>query len=129
MNHNRKNHNSKNYKKIISIIAIIVLGMGTLSVNLSAQNRQEYSMNKAKCAHYVKLSRAMVDKDNLQLAKVYAKKAVQANPWEKAAWASYNDVVQRLADNGDIQDFDTFVEESKAASAPAAAGASKFEGC
>ncbi len=119
-----------NYRKTLSIVTVVLLGLGMLSVNLSAQNRQEYRMNKAECAHYVQLSREMVDKNNLQLAKVYAKKAVQANPWEKAAWASYNDVVQRLADDGDIQDFDTFIEESQAASAPAAGGgANKFEGC
>jgi Tfp pilus assembly protein PilF len=119
-----------NHKKIVSIVAAILLGIGALSINLSAQNRQEYRMNKSECAHYVQLSREMVDKNNLQLAKVYAKKAVQANPWEKAAWASYNDVVQRLADDGDIQDFDTFIEESQAASVPAAGGgANKFEGC
>jgi len=117
-------------KKILSIVAAILLGLGALSISLSAQNRQEYSMSKAECAHYVKLSREMVDKNNLQLAKVYAKKAIQANPWEKAAWASYDDVVQRLADDGELQDFDTFIEESEAASVPTAGGgANKFEGC
>ncbi len=117
-------------KKLITIVIAVLLGVSTLSISVSAQNRQEYQMNKAECAYYVKLSREMVDKNNLQLAKVYAKKAVQANPWEKAAWASYNDVVQRLADDGDIKDFDTFVEESAAAATPkAGAGASKFEGC
>jgi hypothetical protein len=114
------------------IIAVLGLGMllGLLGINLSAQNKQNYSMDKTLCAHYVKLSREMVDSDNLPLAKLYAQKAVQANPWEKAAWANYNDVIQRLADNGDIKDFDTFIEESTEASKPAAAsGESQFEGC
>jgi len=119
-----------NRKKNISIVVAILLGLSVLSLNLSAQNRQEYSMCKAEAAHYIKLSREMVDKNNLQLAKVYAQKAVQANPWDKAAWASYDDVVQRLADDGDLQDFDTFIEESKAAAVPTAgSGANKFEGC
>ncbi len=113
------------------IIAVLGLGLllGLLGINLSAQNRQNYSMDKTLCAHYVKLSRAQVDADNLPLAKVYAQKAVQANPWEKAAWANYNDVIQKLADNGDIQDFDTFIEESTAAQKPKADAGAQFEGC
>ncbi len=113
------------------IIAVLGLGLllGLLGINLSAQNRQNYSMDKTLCAHYVKLSRAEVDADNLPLAKVYAQKAVQANPWEKAAWANYNDVIQKLADNGDIQDFDTFIEESTAAQKPKADAGAQFEGC
>ena len=113
------------------IIAVLGLGLllGLLGINLSAQNRQNYSMNKTLCAHYVKLSRAQVDADNLPLAKLYAQKAVQANPWEKAAWANYNDVIQKLADNGDIQDFDTFIEESTAAQKPKADAGAQFEGC
>ncbi len=113
------------------IIAVLGLGLllGLLGINLSAQNRQNYSMNKTLCAHYVKLSRAQVDADNLPLAKLYAQKAVQANPWEKAAWANYNDVIQKLADNGDIKDFDTFIEESTTAQKPKAEAGAQFEGC
>ncbi len=118
-----------NTRKIISVALALVFGLGVLSLTLSAQNRQDYRMDKAQCAHYVKLSREMVEKDNLPLAKVYAMKAVQANPWEKAAWAAYNDVIQRLADNGDIKDFDTFIEETQSAAVPKASGASQFEGC
>jgi len=116
-------------KKIVLAIIGVGLLFGLFGINLSAQNRQEYSMNKALCEHYVKLSREMVEKDNLPLAKVYAQKAVQANPWEKAAWANYNDVIQRLADNGDIKDFDTFIEESTEAQKPQASSEAQFEGC
>ena len=118
-----------NTKKIVSIVLALVFGLGALSLTLPAQNQQEYRMNKAQCAHFVKLSREMVEKDNLSLAKVYAMKAIQANPWEKAAWAAYNDVIQRLADNGDIKDFDTFIEETQSAAAPKASSGSQFEGC
>ncbi len=118
-----------NAKKIVSVVLAIVFGLGALSLTLPAQNRQEYQMNKAQCAHYLKLSRDMVAKNNLPLAKVYAQKAIQANPWEQAAWAGYNDVIQRLADDGDIKDFDTFIEETQSAAAPKASGASQFEGC
>jgi hypothetical protein len=113
------------------IVGLIGLGIivGLLGINLSAQNKQNYNMDKALCAHYVKLSRTQVDADNLSLAKVYAQKAVQANPWEKAAWANYNDVIQKLADNGDIKDFDTFIEESTAKKTPTAAAGAQFEGC
>ncbi len=118
-------------KSKIAILGLVVLVcVGLFSSTLFAQNKQEYSMNKALCAHYVKLSREMVESDNLPLAKVYAQKAIQANNWEKAAWANYDDIAQRLADNGELEDFDTFIEQSQEAAAPSAGdGGSKFEGC
>jgi len=113
---------------VIGLITLVCVGL--FSTTLFAQNRQEYSMNKTLCKHYVQLSREMVENDNLPLAKVYAQKAIQANTLEKAAWANYDDVAQRLADNGELQDFDTFIEESEAASAPSAGGGgAQFEGC
>ena len=118
----------KNKIAIFSLVILVCVGL--FSTTLSAQNKQEYSMNKALCAHYVKLSRDMVENDNLPLAKVYAAKAIQANSWEKAAWANYDDIAQRLADNGDLEDFDTFIENSQSQEAPSAGdGGSKFEGC
>ena len=118
-------------KSKITILSLAVLVfIGLFSSTLFAQNKQEYSMNKTLCAHYVKLSREMVENDNLPLANVYAAKAIQANSWEKAAWANYDDIAQRLADNGDLEDFETFIERSEAAAAPSAGdGGSKFEGC
>ena len=115
--------------KIITIALTMAAGIGIASVGLSAQNKPDYRMDRAACAHYLKLSREEVDKNNLSLAKVYAQKAIQANPWDKAAWAGYNDVIQRLADDGEIKDFDTFIEETKSAETPKATGASQFEGC
>ena len=118
----------KNKIAILSLAVLVCVGI--FSTTLSAQNKQEYSMNKTLCAHYVKLSREMVESDNLPLAKVYAAKAIQANSWEKAAWANYDDVAQRLADNGELEDFETFIENSQAQEAPSAGdGGSKFEGC
>ncbi len=116
-------------KKTTALIALILIALGTMSVSLSAQNQQSYRMDRAECARYLQLSREQVEKNNLPLAKVYAQKAIQANPWDKAAWAGYNDVIQRLADDGDIQDFDTFIEETQSADVPKASGASQFEGC
>jgi Tfp pilus assembly protein PilF len=116
-------------KKTTALIALILIALGAMSVSLSAQNQQSYRMDREACAHYLQLSREQVEKNNLSLAKVYAQKAIQANPWDKAAWAGYNDVIQRLADDGDIKDFDTFIEETQSADVPKASGASQFEGC
>ena len=115
--------------KILSVALSLAAGLGLASMSLSAQNRPDYRMDRAECARYLKLSREQVEKNNLSLAKVYAQKAIQANPWDKAAWAGYNDVIQRLADDGDIKDFDTFIEETQSADVPKASGASQFEGC
>lgn len=113
----------KNLVKFAFIIAIF-------SNLLQAENQQEYSMNKALCEKYIQLSRVEVDNYNLSLALAYAKKAIQSNSWDNLAWANYNDIIQRLADEGDIIDFGTAVEESQAGDAPSAdAGEVQFEGC
>ncbi len=113
---------------LISLIALFVVGI--LSSNLFAQNKQDYNMDNIQAEHYITISREQIDADNLPLAKVYAQKAVKANVWSAKAWANYDDIAQRIADNGDIEPFEPFIERSEAASGPAAGGGgSKFEGC
>ena len=117
-------------KKILAFILGFLAITGFFAINASAQNQQSYKMDNIQAQHYITLSRQEVDNNNLPLAKLYAQKAIQANAWSKKAWANYNDIIQRLADDGEIQDFDTFIEESTAASGPSAdEGESKFEGC
>ena len=111
---------------ILSLLVLLFIGFQ----NLSASNTQEYKMNKALCEKYIKLSREALDQDNVPLAQAYAKKAIQANSWDRLAWANYNDIVQRLADDGEIPEFGTVVEESKAEDGPSAdAGPVQLEGC
>lgn len=96
----------------------------------NAENQQDYVMNKAQMQHYIDLSREQVDKGNYSLARAYAKKAIQANAWDKLAWANYDDIIQRLADEGSIDDFGAILEESKASDSPKpSGGAAQFEGC
>jgi hypothetical protein len=117
-------------EKFIIANLIIITVIGLFSSNLSAQNKQNYKMDNIGAKHYITISREEIDKNNLPLAKVYAKKAIQANSWNKEAWANYDDIVQKLADDGEIQPYETFLEKSKANSAPSAGGGgSKFEGC
>ncbi len=113
---------------VLSLIALVIIGLVT--TNLFAQDRQDYNMDMIKSKHYIKVSREQIDADNLALAKVYAQLAIKANPHNAKAWANYDDVVQKLADTGDLEDYGTFIEKSKADSAPSAGGGeSKFEGC
>jgi len=112
---------------ILSLVILVVVGL--LSSNLVAQNQQDYKMDNIKAEHYITLSRELIDKDNLPLAKVYAQKAVKANAWSAKAWANYDDIIQKIADNGEVEEFETFIERSEAASGPAASSGSQFEGC
>jgi len=112
---------------ILSLVTLITIGL--LSSNLFAQNKQEYKMSNIEAERFITVSRQQIDADNLPLAKVYAQKAVKANAWSAKAWANYDDIIQRIADNGEIEEFETFIERSEAASGPAASSGSKFEGC
>ncbi len=110
------------------IISAIFLAL--LSTFSFGQNAQDYDVNMQKCKHYVEMSRVEIKNGNLNLAKAYAKKALQQNPWEKLAWANYEDIVQKLADEGDIEDFGTILEESKSSDTPKAnKEEAQFEGC
>ena len=115
----------------LTVLALITMAIvGLVSTNLLAQNNQNYNMDMIKSEHYIKISREQIDADNLPLAKVYAQKAVRANAWSAKAWANYDDIIQKIADNGEVEEFETFIERSEAASGPAAGGGgSKFEGC
>ena len=112
---------------ILGLTILVVVGL--LSSNLFAQNQQDYKMDNIKAEHYITISREQIDADNLPLAKVYAQKAVKANAWSAKAWANYDDIIQKIADNGEVEDFETFIERSEAAAQPAASSGSKFEGC
>lgn len=116
-------------KSLLFILSCsILLGIGYAS--LSASSGQEYKMDQALCEKFVKLTRDSVSTGNLPLARSYAQKAIQANSWDKLAWANYNDIIQRMADNGDIPDFGAVVETSKAEQGPKpGGGAVQLEGC
>jgi hypothetical protein len=116
-----------NKLKLFALFALIIAG---LTSALLAQNKQDYNMDNVKSEHYIEISREQIEEGNLPLAKVYAKKAVKANVWNAKAWANYDDITQRLADEGGIEDFETFIENSEAAKGPAVGGGgAKFEGC
>ena len=113
---------------VLSLIILVVVGL--FSSNVFAQNKQDYKMDNIKAEHYIKISREQIDADNLPLARVYAQNAIKANAWSAKAWANYDDILQKIADNGEVEDFETFIERSQEASGPAAnSGGSKFEGC
>ena len=120
----------KNKGKITILALITMAVIGLVSTNLFAQNKQNYNMDMIKSEHYITISREQIDADNLPLARVYGQQAIKANPYNAKAWANYDDVTQKLADNGDLEEFEVFIERSEAASGPAAGGGgSKFEGC
>ena len=120
----------KNKGKITVLSLITVAIIGLLTTNLFAQNKQNYNMDMIKSEHYITISREQIDADNLPLARVYGQKAIKADPYNAKAWANYDDITQKLADNGELEEFEVFIEKSEAASGPAAGGGeSKFEGC
>ena len=113
--------------KLIILSLVTSVAVGLFSPSLFGQ---DYKMSNIEAERYIKISREQVDADNLPLAKLYAQKAIKANVWSAKAWANYDDIVQRLADNGELEEFETFIERSEAASGPSAGGGeSKFEGC
>ena len=106
----------------------IILSMVLLCSFGFAENLQSYNTSKAQAEHFVNLSREAVAKNNLTLARAYAKKAIQADAYNKKAWESYDDVIQRLADEGMIDEFGAKADESEV-SAPKPTGGAQFEGC
>ena len=121
----------------IFIPALLVMLTG---VTLSAQNREYYRLDNIQTQHYISLSRDAVQKNNLTLACLYAKKAVQANAWSKVAWENYDDVVKRLVKSGKVADFTAKIGTQNSVYKPqrrrrrpvaptADDGQSQYEGC
>lgn len=116
-------------KKYGLLVLGSLLALSVVFMNLNATG-QEYRMDQALCEKYINLSREAVEYGNLALAQAYAQKAIQANSWDKLAWANYNDIIQQMADYGDIPQFGTVVEESKSNAGPSPTeGAPQLEGC
>jgi len=90
-------------KKLISIVTIATIYI--FSANLSAQG-DYHNMNNITSQYYIVASRNAVSNDNLSQACILARKAVQANSWNKEAWANYDDIVKKLIKEGKVKDFD-----------------------
>jgi len=118
-------------KKSIVFLIGCILSLSVAYMGVNASSGQEYNMDQAACEKFMKLSREAVDNYNLPMAQAYAKKAVQANAWNMLAWANYNDIIQQMADNGEIPEFGTVLEESQAAAQGPNAneGPAQLEGC
>ena len=121
-------------KKNVLIALVLLVAFGIIGAN--AQNRYYYKMDNIQAEHYIAASRNEVNKNNLSLACLYAKKAVQANSWSKKAWANYDDVVKRLINKGKVKDFNAPVATTPMAPPPTTAQApaptddgGMFEGC
>ena len=108
-------------KKIV-LITILLCGWAF------GENLQNYDTSKQEATHFINLSREQVSKNNLTLARAYAKKAIQADAFNKKAWENYDDIIQRLADEGMIDEFGAKADESEM-SAPKPTGGAQFEGC
>ncbi|WP_025209215.1 hypothetical protein [Hippea sp. KM1] len=114
------------------IIAIIVsLIVGGFMVKTKASQSEHYNMNQALCQKYIEMSTQAYNKDDLYSAKLYAQKAVQENPWCKAAWDNYNRILINIT-GGDINRIPEPKKEeaAPAAEAPTAGGEEEeIEGC
>lgn len=85
-------------------------------------------ISKHESQYFVQKARKEVAKRNFTLAKNYAKKAIQADPWNKSAWENYEDIIQHLADEGLISEFGAHADEEQPSS-PKPASGGQFEGC
>lgn len=112
---------------IATLIVLVALFIGLGSLN--AANQQDYSMNRAEAKRNIEVSRVYFDGGNLPLAQTYAKKAIQANPWDQKAWANYNSIIQELANQGEIPEFGAQIEEASSAGPSAGGAPAQLEGC
>jgi len=108
-------------KKNVLIALVLLVAFGIIGAN--AQNRYYYKMDNIQAEHYIAASRNEVKNNNLSLACLYARKAVQANSWSKKAWANYDDVTKRLVNKGKVKDFNAPVATTQPPPPPTTAQA------
>ncbi len=114
---------------VASVIAIFLFVFGGLQIRASQSDY--YRMDKALCEKYVEMSQEALQNNDLYSAKLYAQKAVQANPWSKKAWNNYNMVIVKITGgNPDITLEPKKEEAEMPQEAPSAEGeGEEIEGC
>ncbi len=80
---------------VAGVIAIFLFVVGSLQIRASQSDY--YRMDKALCEKYIGMSQQALEENSLYEAKLYAQKAVQSDPWNKAAWNNYNMILIRIA--------------------------------
>ena len=112
-----------------ALIVVFVFVAGVFQ--LKASQSDHYRMDKAMCAKYIEISQQALDKNSLYEAKLYAQKAVQSDPWSKAAWNNYNMILIKITGgNPDITLEPKKEEAEMPQEAPSAEGeGEEIEGC
>jgi len=62
----------------------------------SACQSEYYKMNEAKCEKYIELSQEALSENDYYGATLYAKRAIQEDPWNKNAWINYNSIIVKI---------------------------------
>lgn len=84
-------------KKWISLsVAAIFLSLSLGLSKPSACQSEYYKMNEAKCAKYIELSQEALAENDYYEATLYAKRAIQEDPWNRNAWINYNNIIVKI---------------------------------
>jgi len=121
-------------KKVVAFIVVSVFMLFTL-VTVNSKADQYPSVNQALCAKYLQMASKAAKNNNLSLAKLFARKAVQADVFNITAWKTYDSILIKISHGNPAQVNTLNVSKPKKpatpeASVPAApSGGGAFEGC
>ena len=123
-------------KKNFTVIASVILIVLTLGVLKSSAHQYQYpSVDKTLCAKYLLMASKAAKNNNLSLAKLFARKAVQADVFNMTAWKTYDSILIKMSHRNPAQVSTFNVSKPKKPAAPKASvpaapsGGGAFEGC
>ncbi|GEM_PF-2873119 len=123
-------------KKLIFIIAGAMILSALSNLPIKATAGGYYTYNKALCARYLKLSHQALQNKNYARAKLFAKKAIQSDVFNRTAWLNYDLIVAKMAGGNLSLHSNTITVKSSAHekseqqnNAPTPSGGGAFVGC
>ncbi len=81
---------------ILFIVLSCFLGFAFSSPKSLAFQSQYYKMNKQKSEEYIQLSQDAFLAQDYYRATLYAKRAIQEDPWNKDAWENYENILVKV---------------------------------
>ncbi len=121
-------------RKAVALVVVSVFMFFMLAI-VNSKADQYPSVNQALCAKYLQMASKALESNNLPLAKLFARKAVQADVYNMTAWKTYDSIIVKMS-HGNVSEVNSMpVSKPKKPSVPKAetpqapSGGGAFEGC
>jgi len=122
-------------KKIVFIISVAIILSALTGLSIKTKAGGYYTYNKVLCAKYLRFSHEALKNKDYARAKLFAKKAIQSDVFNRTAWLNYDHIVAKMAGGKLAMHPHNVTVKSKSLAkpqqtqSPAPSGGGAFVGC